>query len=123
MAHPHIYIVDDDQAFRTSLKRLLSSAGYFAEGFPSARSFLDSVPADAEGFLLLDLRMPGMSGFELHEKLKELHYKLKVIILTAHAQAGDRESLLNKGAYAFLMKPFNDESLLELITTNNTIRK
>ena len=116
--HNHIYIVDDDEEYRKALKRLLSSAGYFAECFPSARSFLDSVPVDAKGYLLLDLRMPDMDGFQLQQKLKELHYNLKIIIITAHAQSGDREYLLDQGAYAFLMKPFDDESLLELINAN-----
>ena len=113
--HPHIYIVDDDEEYRKALKRLLSSAGFFPECFPSARSFLDSVPVDVKGYLLLDLRMPDMDGFQLQKKLQELHYHLKIIIITAHAQSGDREYLLDQGVYAFLMKPFDDESLLELL--------
>ena len=114
--NPHIYIVDDDGEYRKALKRLLLSAGYSSECFSSARSFLDSVPVDAQGFLLLDLRMPDMDGFKVQEKLKELHYNLKVIMITAYAQAGDREYLMDHGAFAFLMKPFDDKSLLGLLT-------
>lgn len=110
-----IYCIDDDADVRISIERLLDSAGYKAETFSSARSFLDSVPADSQGLLLLDLRMPDMDGFKLQIKLKDLSYHLKTIIITAHAEAGDREYLLEHGAYGFLMKPFDDESLLDLI--------
>lgn len=111
----HIYIVDDDEEYRKAIKRLLLSAGYFAETFPSAQSFLDSVPAGTEGYLLLDIRMPQTSGFELQTKLSKLHSNLKIIFMTAYAQPGDRECAMERGAYAFLMKPFDDESLLELL--------
>jgi len=111
-----MYLVDDDASLRKAIKRLLRSAGYGAETFSSARSFLDSVPLhDAEGLLILDLRMPGMDGFELQDKLNELRCALKIIIITADAKVGDRERALQNGAVGFLQKPFQDESLLELI--------
>ena len=119
MENPHIYIVDDDKGYSASLRRLLRSLGYPAETFTSARSFLDSVQNDAEGFLLLDLRMPEMDGFALHERLKMLNCHLKVIIMTAYAEADDREYLMEQGAYAFLMKPFEDSSLLELLNKDS----
>ena len=76
---PRIYLVDDDESLRKAIKRLLLSAGYDVETFPSAQSILDSVPLhDTEGILLPDLRMPGMDGFELQGKLNELLCSLKM---------------------------------------------
>jgi FixJ family two-component response regulator len=112
----HIYVVDDDAAFRKSLVRLLKSFGYFVESFPSAQSFLDSVPVDYKtGVLILDLRMPAMNGFELQQKLKEYRSTLKIIFITADAQPGDRDHAILQGAIGFLQKPFHDKSLVELI--------
>jgi FixJ family two-component response regulator len=112
----HIYIVDDDNKYCQSLKRLLKSAGYFAESFSSAQSFLDSVPVDYKtGVLILDLRMPGMDGFALQEKMNELRSPLRIILITADAQPGDRDHAIKAGAIGFLQKPFQEESLFELI--------
>lgn len=116
MAQLHIYIVDDDEAFAKSLKRLLQSTGYFTEVFSSAQSFLDSVPAYyKKGILILDLRMPGMNGFQLQEKLKELRSDLEIIFVTADAQPGDRDQAIESGAIAFLQKPFQEQTLFEMI--------
>ena len=112
----HIYFVDDDDAYRRSLVRLLASVGYSVESFPSAQSFLDSVPAAyATGVLILDLRMPGMNGFDLQKRINELGSGLNVIIITGDAQPGDRDHAINSGAIGFLQKPFEEDSLLELI--------
>jgi len=112
----HIYIVDDDDKYRQSVRRLLISAGYFAESFSSAQSFLDSVPVDYEtGVLILDLRMPGMDGFALQGKMNELRSPLQIIFITADAQPGDRDHAIKNGAIGFLQKSFHDESLFELI--------
>jgi FixJ family two-component response regulator len=116
MAEMNIYIVDDDDAFAKSLKRLLQSAGYITDVFSSAQSFLDSVPVYyKKGILILDLRMPGMNGFQLQEKLKELRSDLEIIFVTADAQPGDRDHAMKSGAIAFLQKPFQEESLFEMI--------
>jgi len=112
----HLYLVDDDGEYRQSLVRLLRSAGYFTEAFPSAQSFLDSVPVDYKtGVLILDLRMPGMDGFALHDRLRGYRSELKVIFITADAQPGDRDRAIRSGAIGFLQKPFQEESLFELI--------
>ena len=114
----HIYIVDDDSKYLKSLKRLLTSAGYGAETFSSAQSFLDSVPVNyTTGILILDLRMPGMNGFILQNKLNKLRSQLQIIIITADAQPGDREQAIKSGAIGFLQKPFQEESLFELLRT------
>ena len=112
---PHLFVVDDDLSVRVALKRLLASSGYEVETFSSGQSFLDSVPTDTEGILILDLRMPGLDGFQVQDKLKELHSPMKIIFITAHAQAGDRERALRQGAVGFLMKPFNEDSLFDYI--------
>jgi len=128
----HIYIVDDDYKYLQSLKRLLTSAEYDVETFSSAQSFLDSVPANyTTGILILDLRMPGMDGFTLQHKIKNLQSRLQIIIITADAQPGDREHAIKSGAIGFLQKPFQEESLFELVRigmdkdsgTDNTFTK
>ena len=112
----HIYFVDDDDVYRRSLVRLLASAGYSVESFPSAQSFLDSVPVDHEtGVLILDLRMPGINGFDLQKRMNELASRFKIIFITADEQPGDRDHAINAGAIGFLQKPFEEESLMELI--------
>jgi len=112
----HIYCVDDDDVYRKSLVRLLKSAGYPVESFASAQGFLDAVPVNQEaGVLILDLRMPGMNGFDLMQKRNELASRLTIIMITADAQPGDREHAISAGAIGFLQKPFEEESLLELI--------
>jgi FixJ family two-component response regulator len=114
--HNHIYIVDDDYKYLKSLKRLLTSAGYSVETFSSGQSFLDSVPLNyTAGILVLDLRMPGMDGFMLQQKIVKRRSQLQIIIITADAQPGDREQALKNGAIGFLQKPFQEESLFELL--------
>ena len=112
----HIYCVDDDDVYRKSLVRLLKSVGYSVVSYSSAQGFLDAVPVDQEaGVLILDLRMPGMNGFDLMHKMNELASKLTIIMITADAQPGDREHAIKAGARGFLQKPFEEESLLELL--------
>jgi len=115
--NPAIYIVDDDESVRKGLRRLLKSAGYTAETFNSGRSFLDSVPTDTQGILILDVCMPNLDGFQLQAKLNSLRSRIQIIFITAHAQAGDHERAMDAGAKGFLLKPFSDESLLTLITS------
>ena len=112
---PKIYIVDDDESVRIALSRLIKSSGYIAETFNSAQSFLDSIPPDTRGILILDIRMPDIDGFQVQKKLNALYSKLQIIFITAHAQSGDRERAMEAGAKGFLQKPFSDQSLLDLI--------
>ena len=112
---PHIFIVDDDLSFGKSLARLLRVRGYHAEAFSSAVTFLDSVSPDQRGVVVLDLHMPGCDGFNLFEKMKEHHFLMPVIFTTGQAHADERCLALHKGALGFLIKPFREESLLELL--------
>ena len=114
---PFIFVVDDDEGVRKALRRLITSVGYCVYTFASAQDFLDSVPADAEGFLILDAIMPQINGFQLHEKLLTMGTKLKVIFITAHAHNGYRERAMSRGIIAFLEKPFNDQELIDLFNT------
>ena len=112
---PLIFIIDDDEAVRVALRRLISSFGYCVKSFASAREFLDSVPADAEGILILDVFMPQMSGLQLHEKLLSMGSKLKIIMNTAHHTDGDRKQTMSNDILAFLEKPVNDQELIDLL--------
>jgi FixJ family two-component response regulator len=111
-----LYVVDDDDGYRNSLVQLLESVGYSVESFLSGQSFLDAVPvADKTGVLILDLRMPGMTGFDLQKRMNELASRFNIIIITADAQPGDRDHAIEAGAIGFLQKPFQEAPLLELL--------
>ena len=114
---PLIYVIDDDEAVLKALCRLITSLGYCVQTFASAKDFLDSVPADAEGFLIVDVFMPHIDGFKLHEKLLTMESKLKVIMITAHPQDSDRKRSINRGIFAFLEKPIDDQELIDLLKT------
>lgn len=110
-----IYIIDDDEALRDSLVWLLESSGYRTEAFESADRFLSVFSAELTGCLLLDVRMPGMSGLELFEELRRRHCVLPVIFITGHGDVPMAVSLVKKGAVDFIEKPFGDRDMLALI--------
>jgi FixJ family two-component response regulator len=112
---PKIFIVDDDAPVRQALNRLLRSYGFDVSVFSSAQDFLDSVPADAQGCLILDVKMPEMNGLELQEKLGSSGWELPIVFITAYDDPKDREKALANGAVAFLQKPLNDKVLLEAV--------
>jgi FixJ family two-component response regulator len=115
MPIPVLFIVDDDQNFGRSLKRLLSVKGFQAYYFGSAKAFLDSVPPGQKGIAIIDIHMPECDGFELMDKMHELHYEMPVIVVTGQSQADSRNVVLGRGAVGFLQKPFSDFSLLDVI--------
>jgi FixJ family two-component response regulator len=111
---PHISIVDDDESVREAIKSLLRSVGLGADVFASAEEFLKSDRLKNTACLILDVRMPGMTGLELQELLAAAHYKIPIIFITAHVS--DREArnrALQAGAVDFLSKPFSEEILLK----------
>lgn len=110
-----IYCVDDDADVLESIELLIQSAGYKIETFVSAQMFLDSVPFNSRGCLILDVCMPGMDGFALQKKLKKFRSRLQVIFITGQSKLNDRDYAMEAGALGFLQKPFDDESLLQLI--------
>lgn len=110
-----VFVVDDDAAMRKSLRWLIESVGLEVEAFASANEFLDAVTQDAAGCLLLDVRMPGMSGLDLQEQLKQKRISLPVIMVTGHADVPMAVRALKSGAFDFIEKPFNDQVLLERV--------
>jgi FixJ family two-component response regulator len=110
-----IGIVDDDESVRDSISSLLRSAGYKTESFESAEAYLNSDRASEPNCLLLDGRMPGLSGLQLQSELNRQKVSIPVIFITAHTNEQVRERALSEGAVAVLGKPFNDEVLLGAI--------
>ena len=110
-----IYLVDDDEALRDSLAWLLESQGFKVEAFASAEAFLRVWRPEFNGCLLLDVRMPGMSGLELHERLRAHYCTLPVIFITGHGDVPMAVAALKKGAVDFIEKPFNDAELLRIV--------
>ncbi|MFZ0789066.1 MAG: response regulator transcription factor [Chromatiaceae bacterium] len=111
-SEPIIFVVDDDQAMRTSLKWLIESTGMQVRTFDSADAFLAAYYPGCAGCLLLDVRMPGMSGLELQNYMAREGYRLPVIIITGHGDVGMAVKAMKAGAADFIEKPFHDEDLL-----------
>jgi len=108
-----VYIVDDDESMRRALQRLLRSVGYQALTFPSAEDFLDAVSFCDRGCLILDIRLPGISGLDLQKKLASEGANYSVIFMTAHDSPQWLEKAKKAGAIAYLKKPFNEHALLD----------
>lgn len=109
-----IFVVDDDPPVRQGLSRLLRSCGFDVATFSSAQEFLDDVSQEAKlkGCLILDVKMPGMNGLDLQEKIKASGWSLPIIFITAYDDPRDREKALANGAVAFLQKPLSEKDLL-----------
>jgi two-component system, LuxR family, response regulator FixJ len=114
-ARPTIFVVDDDMAVRDALKLLLRSVGQAVETYGSAQEFLDAYSEDRPGCLVLDIRMPGMSGLELQQKLNEKHSILPIIFITGHGDVPMAVEAMQAGAVDFIQKPFRDQDLIDRI--------
>jgi FixJ family two-component response regulator len=110
-----IFIVDDDPSVRKSLLRLIRSAGWQGEAFASAPEFLARAGFSETGCVLLDVRMPGMTGPELRDRMAAQNISMPVIFLTGHGDVPTGVDAMKKGAVDFLQKPVNDEALLQAI--------
>jgi len=108
---PLIGIVDDDEPVRDSISSLVRSAGFRAAVFPSAEEFLNSDHVHDMKCLILDIRMPGLSGLDLQRQLRGMKDSIPVMIATAHAEDEVRTRVLDQGALLFCSKPFGDEAL------------
>jgi FixJ family two-component response regulator len=108
-----VFVVDDDGAVRKSLELLLKSVGHSPESYRSAQEFLDAYDPARPGCLILDIRMPGMSGLELQRTLRERGMDIPVIIVTGHGDVPVAVRSLKEGAFEFLEKPFSKQLLLE----------
>ncbi len=114
-AEPVVWVVDDDEAMRSSLKWLIESVGMRVESFDSADAFLRDHYPGRFGCLLLDVRMPGMSGLDLLEYLERERMMPPTIIITGHGDVPMAVRAMKAGAVDFIEKPFNDETLLDAI--------
>ncbi|MCZ6890731.1 MAG: response regulator transcription factor [Gammaproteobacteria bacterium] len=112
---PTVFIVDDDEPVRDSIGMLLDTVGIEHDEFATAQAFLDSFVADRTGCLILDIRMPGMSGLELQDKLAELKANIPIIFITGHGDIPMAVEAMRKGAMDFIRKPFRDQELLDRI--------
>jgi two-component system response regulator DctR len=115
MTDATVFIVDDDEAIRDSLRWMLKSRGVASQSWDSAESFLAAYGEAMHGCLVLDIRMDGMSGLDLFDRLNELKCRLPVIFLTGHADVPMAVAALKKGAHDFVEKPFNDNELVDKI--------
>lgn len=110
-----VFIVDDDEAVRDSLRWLLEANGYRVKSFGSAEDFLEAYDPEQIGILIVDVRMPGMSGLELQEELIARNAPLPIVFITGHGDVPMAVSTIKKGAIDFLEKPFNETDLRAIV--------
>ncbi|HEY8163421.1 MAG: response regulator FixJ [Methylocystis sp.] len=113
--HRVVHVIDDDAAVRDAVGLLLSTEGYKVHAYPSAPAFLKTAPAQREGCVVTDVRMPEMNGIELIAKMREDKLSMPVIVLTAHADVPLAVEAMKLGAVDLLEKPFEDEALLAAV--------
>lgn len=112
---PTVYVVDDDDAVSSSLSWLLESIGLRVRTYRNALDFIAAMDADPWGCLVLDVRMPGMSGLELQQRLRDRDVGLPVIFITGHGGVANAVKAIKAGAFDFLEKPFDDQTLLDRV--------
>lgn len=112
---PTVFIVDDDADVRESLKELLESVGLHSESFGTAQEFLSSPLHDAPSCLVLDVRLPGISGLDLQRELKRGRINIPIVFLSAHADVPMSVKAMKSGAIEFLTKPFRQQDLLDAV--------
>ncbi len=110
-----VFIVDDDAGVREAIKDLVGSVGLHAETFPTAREFLSSERRDGPSCLVLDVRLPGISGLDLQHELRKAGVKIPIIFISGHADVPMSVKAVKSGAFEFLTKPFRDQDLLDVI--------
>jgi RNA polymerase sigma factor (sigma-70 family) len=112
---PIVFVVDDDPSVRSSLKFLLSTVGLHVESFDSSDAFLHKKPSDAPSCLVLDVRLPGLSGLDFQRELAARNARIPIIFLTGHGDIPMSVRAMKAGAVEFLTKPFRDQDLLDAI--------
>ena len=113
---PLVAIVDDDELFRRSIERLVRSAGFTVEAFGSAEDFLERGDLDRTACAILDMKLPGMNGLDLQQRLITTATPIPIVFVSAHDEAMIQESALRAGAVAFLRKPFDNSTLLDALS-------
>jgi RNA polymerase sigma factor (sigma-70 family) len=112
---PIVYVVDDDPAVLDAIRLLLRSVGLASQTFESASAFLGAFDPEQPGCLVLDVRMPGMSGIDLQEKLHEMGISIPIVFVTAHGDIPMAVQAVKAGALDFIPKPFRDQDLLDRV--------
>ena len=115
MSNEMVFVIDDDESIRESLKSLMRSVGLGVETFASAQEFLQSTRPDVPACLILDVRMPGLSGLDLQRELTEANIHIPIIFITGHGDIPMSVRAMKAGAVEFLTKPFRDQDLLDAI--------
>ena len=110
-----VHVVDDDASVRKALARALKAEGWAVSAFPSAEEFIQGARRDVPGCLVLDVRMPGLSGLELQELLTWHHFELPFIFMTGHGDIPMTAKAMKAGAVDFLPKPVSDQRLLQAV--------
>ncbi len=114
-SNPTVFVVDDDPAIRESLRWLIESVGLNVKIFTTAQEFLGEYDPSNPGCLVLDIRMPGMSGLDLQNELATRHINIPILIITGHAEVPVAVRAMKAGALDFIEKPFSDQLLLDRI--------
>jgi len=117
---PTVFIVDDDRDVRESLHELLESVGLHSKSFATAQEFLSSPRSEGPSCLILDVRLPGISGLDLQHELKKAKVSIPIIFLTAHADVPMSVKAMKSGAVEFLTKPFRHQDLLDAVQRSLT---
>src|SRR5437899_7793174 len=112
---PIVFVVDDDRSVRDGLRRLITSVGLAVEVFSTAQEFLHARRPDAPGCLVLDVRLPGLSGLDLQRELADTDAMLPIVFLTGHGDIPMSVRAMKAGAVEFLTKPFREQDLLDAI--------
>ena len=112
---PIVFIVDDDASMRESIQDLLSSVALDSKAFATPQEFLDSKRADCHGCMILDIRLPGISGLDFQRELTKAGVTLPIIFITGHGDVPMSVQAMKSGAFEFLMKPFRPQELLDAV--------
>jgi len=112
---PLVAIVDDDELFRRSIERLVRWAGFTVEAFGSAEDFLERGDLDRTACVILDMKLPGMNGLDLQQRLITRPKPMPIVFVSAHEEIVMRANALRAGAISFLKKPFDDSTLLDAL--------
>jgi FixJ family two-component response regulator len=110
-----VFVVDDDVFVREALESLVRSAGFEVETFASAQDFLDHPKPDGPSCLVLDVRLPGLSGLDLQKRIREANREIPIVFITGHGDVPTSVRAMKAGAVEFLIKPFSDQDLLDAI--------
>jgi FixJ family two-component response regulator len=120
LSESRVYVVEDDASMRNALKNLMRSVGLETQLFESAQEFLDAAKPDIPSCLILDVRLPGMSGLDLQKELARADIQIPIVFITAHGDIPMSVRAMKAGAVEFLPKPFRDQDLLDAIQESLT---